>query len=78
MTNKPDNRPAFPTNSNAVAGMSLRDWFAGMAMQGLMSSETIIATLNELANERNMKQGKFTAETAYEMADYMLKERNNE
>ena len=41
---KPDGGPAFPIDSQTVLeggnwkGMTLRQWYAGMAMQGLISS----------------------------------------
>lgn len=61
-------RPAFPTNESnyqkdwSDSGMSLRDWFAGQALAGLIPSITII---NRQA----------VAKTAYELADAMLQER---
>lgn len=36
MTEKTDGGPAFPIK--AVQRMSLRDWFAGMALNGLLAS----------------------------------------
>ena len=35
-----DGGPAFPTdhNKNVVEGMTLRDWFAGQALMGMMAS----------------------------------------
>jgi len=56
--------PAFPIGSNA--GMSLRDWFAGQAMQGLIEATVgpeTVWTPDELA------------ESAYVMADAMLSQR---
>ena len=60
--------PAFPVGSGDMrdpTGMTLRDWFAGMAMQGLVSSPRSIprATI---------------AEHAYLMADAMIAEREKE
>lgn len=60
--------PAFPVGSGDMrdpTGMTLRDWFAGMAMQGLVSSPRSIprATM---------------AEHAYLMADAMIAEREKE
>lgn len=46
-------------------GMTLRDWFAGMAMQGYMASDT--------SNAFSMED---IVSVAFEMADYMLKERS--
>lgn len=68
-----DGGPAFPVNYSNEAddpkvmptpGMSLRDWFAGMAMQGMFSF--------------NVPGSKETrAEAAYEMADAMIKARKS-
>ncbi len=51
--------PAFPTGT-AYQGMSLRDYFAAKAMQGILFEGLDPAE---------------TAQHAYEMADAMLKER---
>jgi hypothetical protein len=67
-----DGGPAFPINANESAdrciytGMTLRDWFAGMAMQGLIAGTVkpeTVWTPDDLA------------ESSYCMADIMLKER---
>lgn len=56
----PDPRFSFAT----LQGMSLRDWFAGMAMQGyLMGGIPTTATYGDVA------------EKAYRAADAMIKER---
>ena len=34
----PDGGPAFPLSNGYSLGMSLRDWFAGQALAGLMAS----------------------------------------
>ena len=43
MSNKPnDGGPAFPIGSGDMRdpmGMTLRDWFAGMALQGILASD---------------------------------------
>lgn len=57
--------PAFPVNipgcgDNGWHGMSLRDWFAGLAMQAI-----IPANISDAA----------TVRAAYSIADDMLKER---
>jgi len=51
--------PAFPFGT-AYAGMTLRDYFAAKAMQGLMDAAMPMPEI---------------AETAYDMADAMLKAR---
>lgn len=55
-----DGGPAFPNEH--TSGMSLRDYFAAKAMQGILST-------NKEAEAINL------AENAYFMADAMLKER---
>ena len=66
-----DGGPAFPESYSGAdaphegigGGMSLRDWFAGLAMQGdLARSPTTTATVE--------------AEWAYQIADAMLERRN--
>ena len=77
MTTKTDGGPAFPLPVNdeqcrarfesGYGGMSLRDWFAAKAMQGLLAAQ--IHGFND-----NPANGPF-ASMAYEMADAMLKAR---
>lgn len=51
---------AFPSHfAPAIGGMSLRDYFAAAAMQGMLAN----------------KNRSFSAETCYTYADAMLKER---
>ena len=72
-----DGGPAFPCNgieddpdfpgalqSVSYSGMSLRDWFAGMAMQGQI-----------IADQRAADNPEKAAEWAYANADAMIKER---
>jgi hypothetical protein len=65
-----DGGPAFPMgyhrdgNSADHGGMTLRDWFAGHALTGLMSNTTMPCAP--------------WAETAYRVADAMLAERAKE
>ena len=68
--NKETGGPAFPTpryerGDMYSLGMTLRDYFAARAMQGLMSGGTGGWALELLA------------ETAYEMAGAMMKVRSN-
>ena len=58
--NKETGGPAFPTN--LYNGMTLRDYFAAKAMQGLLASDVYAP------------KDKF-AENAYAMADAMLEAR---
>ena len=61
------NEPAFPTGTGVTpykSGMTLRDYFAAKAMQGLV----------ENANWRGMPEHSLAKE-AYKLADAMLKAR---
>lgn len=71
-----DGGPAFPCDSNmstfehGIKGMSLRDWFAGQALQGLAS-----------ITSHNSGTGltlKIRTQIAYNYADAMLVTRNKE
>jgi hypothetical protein len=75
MSNKSDGGPAFPCDGPEIlnarhSGMSLRDWFAGMAMQRLLIvagdaiSKMDAADLQELL-----------ARKSFEMADARIAER---
>lgn len=64
---KLDGGSAFPvSNVHNPIGMSLRDYFAGFAMQGL-----IVADAQWTLNPKDL------ATMAYERADAMLRERQN-
>ena len=58
-----DGGPAFPSDRFGERGMSLRDWFAGQALAGL------IACPNTSGGEKDF------ARNAYKLADAMLAER---
>lgn len=56
-----------PINGYFSDGMSLRDWFAGMAMQGWLSSfgpDMVHPVANDMEHE--------IAKQAYQMADAMI------
>jgi hypothetical protein len=76
-----NNPPAFPTNQYANGinpsgfdtGMTLRDYFAAKAMQGLL---TIPAeTLSESKTDKHEQLDSYVSYLAYTMADAMLKAR---
>ena len=52
--------PAFPLNPHE--GMSLREWYAGLAMHGVVGSGKFIES-----------SGEGVAEKAFEMADAMMR-----
>lgn len=56
-----DGGPAFPQTAHVPSGMSLREWYAGLAMQGMLASEAYIAEIIIPAE-------------AFKMADAMLAE----
>jgi len=59
-----NNPPAFP-DGKGTKGMSLRDYFAAKAMQGMLSEPSLRATPEEFATE------------SYKVADAMLKARES-
>ena len=69
---KNDGGPAFPAKGAyrriEDSGMSLRDWFAGMAMQGLLASQ---------APDYSMRDEQIVSR-AYTAADMMLAEREKQ
>lgn len=87
---KPQNPAAFPQslvdNQGRIdascdygrGGMSLRDWFAGLAMQRMCAGDGAIMVGNRDANY-DEKKGNFAevvASNAYDFADAMLAERD--
>ena len=71
----PDGGPAFPehcpiADHPCVSGMKLRDWFAGMALQGCLASAIQVQVM---AGD-NLRT--HFATIAYQYADAMLKARD--
>lgn len=62
------NKKAFPCDYDS--GMDLRDWFAGMALQGLLAKYGV----TEVCSMSHAYQ----AEEAYAQADKMMAEREKE
>lgn len=71
------NEPAFPTSivldghgnkKGGQRGMSLRDYFAGKALVGLLSADTAIEMMDDSSYA-------VLANTSYNIADNMLKRR---
>lgn len=73
-----DNPPAFPFvlhDGGGESGMSLRDWFAGQALAGLLGGNTIRSF--DMAGEVLGTDAQSAASaTAFKMADAMLAERS--
>ena len=89
MKERNDGGPAFPTEANEIAkaqamgfgwpapvsrGMSLRDYFAAAALQGILASNYDPHGGEESASSDN----KACALHAYEIADAMIAEREKE
>jgi len=76
MSGRDTGGPAFPRPSSknddiyveSQQGMSLRDWFAGMALQGLIACPTV---------RPSMKNEEY-ANISYGLADAMIAEREKE
>ena len=64
MNTQNDGGPAFPTHCEA--GMTLRDWFAGMALQGMLAQPL---------DSDCAFNPRLCAESSYEYADAMLASR---
>lgn len=68
-----DGGAAFPWNGQHVwkpeKGMSLRDWYAGMALRAQVSTFSIHCDEKETWSEK-------LAKSCYEIADAMIKERS--
>ncbi len=67
MTKIDDGGPAFPDSTFPSKGMTLRDWFAGMVLQGMHARDT---------HDPGLASPKQRAAIAYIDADAMLAERN--
>lgn len=71
-----NNPPAFPSTETADSmgewGMSLRDYFAGAALSGMLGDLEMMRTM---ADHDNAVRPAMVATFAYSFADAMLKER---
>ena len=63
MIGKKDGGPAFPTAE--LDGMTLRDWFAGQALAGILACPVVV----KLGREESVTR------VAYKIADAVLAER---
>ena len=66
MTQPNDGGPAFPSDRFGEPGLTLRDWFAGQVLQGLVSD-------GKRYEDSSVED---VAVHCYEMADAMLKARS--
>lgn len=71
MSDKDDGGAAFPTSTDCYGGLTVRDWFAAQALNGMLAHST----------RYQPRQGSFgtwhnaISVEAYEIADAMLAER---
>lgn len=75
---KPNNPFAFPysdsLNGYVQDGMTLRDYFANSAMQGIISSQTVMRSIG-MSNDIIGGQIEGICIESYSIADAMLKQR---
>lgn len=72
------NESAFPitTSEHLIAhGMTLRDYFAAKAMQGILANQDVDAFVDVVEGGNIAKIQTMIAKASYEMAAAMLKER---
>lgn len=82
---KNDGGPAFPTQwmdfqpltgeqvvREQYAGLTMRDWFAGKALVGILSNHELLLMMDKLSKESTAK---VASANAYQIADAMLKAR---
>lgn len=72
-----DGGPAFPVDPSTrvnAPGMSLRDWFAGMALQGSLANNDFTSAVAKAVPDAKKANESF-AIGAYALADAMLKAR---
>lgn len=74
---KPKNPQAFPVNyqGSGTHGMTLRDYFAGQALAGLLSREGFRENLMNTPEYQSETFASATSIIAYDYADTMLAER---
>lgn len=67
--------PCTPSASGWIRGMSLRDWFAGMAMQGLIANHAVWEETLRLSVQCGFDSNQFASMLAFGLSDAMLEER---
>ncbi len=80
-TKKPSNPSAFAFGygtdnySDIQLGMTLRDYFAAKAMNGVVSNEVVREAIAKNASANNIHGDDAIAKASYDLADAMLKQR---
>jgi len=83
MADKPDGGDAFPcgTSMDSYAGMTMLEWYAGMALQGIISNpDCMTALIREVFKNGGTKEevDDFVAKKAFSHAHAMIAERQKE
>lgn len=68
-------RDARPSNVSIRGGMTLLDYFAGHALQGLCVNERFVNEVRSYTKGDAIKAHQICAEAAYRIADAMIAER---
>ena len=79
MSNQTNNGgDAFPCTHSSWRGMTLRDYFAAKAMQGLLSDTTTMGNISKDAKTLGVCSVKYVVSAAYDFADAMLAARGED
>jgi hypothetical protein len=81
MSEKPDSGQAFPHVQNddtrvVQLGMSIRQLYAGMALQGLLAAQSStdnLVSLSECASRLGISEAEVSVRAAFNVADAMIK-----
>ena len=76
---KHDGGPAFPLPAPlSETGMTMRDYFAAAALQGVMKDRENVKALAKAADQEKQDPAAFIASRMFNIADAMLAEREKE
>ncbi len=56
-------------------GMTLRDWFAGKALQGILGNAALTAAFSEANHQNPERTAEHVSKRAYDLADAMIAQR---
>ncbi len=77
-TNATDTIFPAPMGLNYTSGLTVREHFAGLAMQGLISDGNGIRTVNEMATEKKLSASLMLAKIAVAQADALIAALNHQ
>ena len=64
--------------ANASQGMTLRDWFAGQALIGIIANQALLDVISKVSIVERVCPSVLQSRAAYETADAMLAHRSQE